>query len=96
MKNFRITNGFKKLANAELLGKASAIKNCLTNNLHFPSPVPSLAQLEEAINSFSGAVQKAESGDKQAIAVRNQQKEVLVKLLHRLGNYVLLPPMETK
>lgn len=89
MKNIRITNGFKKLSPADLLTRASFIKNSISNNPHFPSPTPSIDQLEESITIFSEATVKAETGDKQQIAVRNQAKELLIQQLHRLANFVL-------
>lgn len=89
MRTFRITNGFNELSDAYLIVRATFIKSSLTGNASFPQPVPSLTDLGASIDAFSNAVQAAEGGSRQDIAVKNSLRETLVNQLHLLGNYVL-------
>ena len=86
---FRIVNGFTEMSDGTLLVKANLIRTSLTGNTSFPTPTPSLAALTTAITDFEAAVLAAENGDRQLVAVKNQLREVLINLLHLLGNYVL-------
>jgi hypothetical protein len=89
MKNLRMKNGFIRLSDSLLSIKAGTILKAVSGNPHFPSPSPSLAELEATIDAYSGAVVKAMDKGLQQIAVKNQLKAVLVAQLHTLANYVL-------
>lgn len=89
MKFFRITNGFTEMTDAYLLVRAGVISNSIGGNANFPTPSPSLQDVNTTISSFSAAVEAAESGDRQAVAFKNQVRETLIMQLHLLGNYVL-------
>ena len=89
MKFFRIVNGFTRMIDAVLLARARSIHADMTGNTSFPTPVPTLTELNTSISSFETAMQAAEGGDTQAIAVRNQIRDTLISQLHMLGNYVL-------
>lgn len=89
MKQLVILNGFDRQPNPYLLVRSRFIQGNMTGNTNFPTPSPSLADLNATINSFDAAVQVAESGDRQAIAVRNQIRATLINQLHLLANYVL-------
>ena len=89
MKVLRITNGFTEMTDATLLLRANSIVASMTGNPAFTTPTPTLAAMSAAITAFQEAVQAAEGGDRQLIAVRNQVRSVLVNDLHMLGNYVL-------
>ncbi len=86
-----ITNGFDRLSPAKLLLKARIIVGEVgVNTTYFPAPDPSLAEITAAIEEFERAVQAAENRDRVAISYRNEQRDVLVNLLRKLGNYVNL------
>ena len=89
MKTVRITNGFNELTDAYLLVRANFIATSMTGNASFPQPVPTLAELGDGITAFSAAVQAAEGGSRQDIAVKNDLRDSLINQLHLLGNYVL-------
>jgi hypothetical protein len=89
MKQLKVVNGFTEMSNERLLVKATLINTSMAGNPAFPTPVPSLTDLAGAIGLFQADVLAAEGGDKLAIAERDQQRDVLVNVLHLLGNYVL-------
>lgn len=89
MKPFRIVNGFDRLTDSKLLTRAQFIKASLTDNPHFPNPVPSLADLSTAISALEAAIQKAATGNKQDIMEKSSVQQHLINQLHLLGNYVL-------
>lgn len=89
MRTFRITNGFDEISDAYLLVRANYIKASMTNNDYFANPQPSLSELNSIIGSFAAALDVAEGGDRQQIAVKNSLRSNLIDKLHLLGNYVL-------
>ncbi len=90
MKIFRITNGFDRMTDAYLLVRASFIRDSIAANPSaFPTPSPTLADIGENVADFQTAVHKAETGNRQDIAVKNDLRQALINQLHLLGNYVL-------
>lgn len=86
----RITNGFGAMTDARLLERAYSIhQNMAAATSVFSTPVPTMADFLEIINEFQSSVNNAASGDRNKIAARDAQKEVLVDNLHLLGYYVL-------
>lgn len=89
MNLLRITNGFNRLADAELEVKANNILASITGNSNFPTPAPTLVTIQTAITDYTNALSVAKSGSPYEKAIKNQKKEELITLLHSLGNYVL-------
>ncbi len=90
MRLFKITNGFDRMTDAYLIVRANAIKSGVgAHGDSFPNPSPSLNDLNATIGSFTQAVEKAEGGDRQAVAVKNAIRQTLIDQLHLLGNFVL-------
>jgi hypothetical protein len=61
----------------------------MTGNPNFPTPTPTLAALQAAIDDFATALSDAENGGSYDKAVKNQKRNALVDILHALGAYVL-------
>ncbi len=76
-------------SDAELIVKASEIVKGVTNNSNFPTPSPAIDEVETARVAYSDALAASNSGDHQAVAVKNEQRKVLENLLHDLGMYVI-------
>ena len=74
MKILRITNGFDKLTDAALETRANAILTAITGNPAFPTPTPTIAELQNVLNTYSNALAKAEQGSPLEKAVKNQKK----------------------
>src|SRR5688500_12981652 len=85
----RITNGFEKLADMGLFGRTNEITTAMDGNPNFVTPVPALTLITAAANLFKEWVDKAASGDKYAILIKNEKRLELIDLLHKLGYYVL-------
>jgi hypothetical protein len=85
----RIINGFGKLSDDNLQGRAGQINLSMVGNANFPTPTPTLATLQAAISDFALAVSKAKTGSELDRAIKNDKRAELIDLLHSLGNYVL-------
>jgi hypothetical protein len=73
---------------ADLITYAQAIVKAMTNNPSFPTPTPTLAALIAAIDDLQIAETAALSRVKGAVAVRNDKRAALVRLLQQLKAYV--------
>lgn len=89
MSILRLTNGFNRLSDENLLGRAGQINIAMTGNANFPTPTPTLAALQTALSDFEIALAKAKTGSELEKAIKNDKREALTDLLHSLGNYVL-------
>lgn len=85
----RITNGFTKLSDPNLISRANSIQQAMVGNLNFSSPTPTLAALQTAINDLVTALSDADNGGNYDKAVKNQKRNALIDILHNLGAYVL-------
>jgi len=89
MIQLRITNGFDRLRDGDLIVRGTTILDAMSGNANFPTPTPTMAELTQGIDEFSEAVSAAEEGGIYEKAFKNEKREALITLLHRLGNYVL-------
>lgn len=85
----RIKNGFDKQSDANLVVRTQNIIAAITGNPNFTTPDPSLATIQTALDAFADGLDKAQTGDRVDIAVKNQKRAELIDLLHLLGAYVL-------
>jgi hypothetical protein len=83
------TNGFAELSDANLEAKAQFIITKMTDNANFPTPSPTLLEMNGTLSAFTAAATAANTGDKVSILDRDQKKETLVDLLHELSLYVM-------
>jgi hypothetical protein len=89
MPMLRITNGFDRLRDADLVVRANNIYKAMSGSTHFPSPQPTLASLHDLIETYIANVVKAEAGGTYDKAVKNEVRSQLITMLHALGVYVL-------
>ena len=90
MRLFKITNGFDQMTDAYLIVRAATIKSgVIAHADYFPDPTPTMGELGGTLTAFTLAVEKAEGGDRQLIAVKNAIRQTLIDQLHLLGNFVL-------
>lgn len=89
MKHLTITNGFAKMADATLELRANQIHLALDGNPHFVNPTPALPALADAIAAFAAALADCRYADRLQLAIKNQKREELITLLHKLGDFVL-------
>ncbi len=88
MKHRFILIGFNRYNNNSLLVKARYIVTSLTGNTHFTTPIPTLAAVTTAADSFEAALLLDDSTE--AALVRKAARAELVALLKQLGLYVQL------
>lgn len=90
MYNKKISVTLYKLNDADLHVKAEYIINCLTNNVYFTNPSPSLAQVKTALQEFSTAITKAKYKSSLDIIIKKEKRDHLLILLKSLALYVQL------
>jgi len=71
-----------------LIPYAQAVVVAMTNNAHFPTPLPALTDVSAAITAVQSAETAALSRLKGTIVVRNDKRAALVTLMQELRNYV--------
>jgi hypothetical protein len=89
MKRQSIQLSFTKLSDSNFLTKANFINVSMSGNSFFPSPIPTLAQVQEAIDLYDAKLLAATGLGKVNVAEKNQAREVLEQLLYKLGLWVL-------
>lgn len=88
MPKITILRSFKRYREDELNIKTSVIIQCLTGNSHFPTPQPSLAEINQSRMAFLDALVASKTGDKQATLHKKECRSILEKQLELLGLYV--------
>jgi hypothetical protein len=73
---------------ADLITYAQGIVKAMTGNASFPTPAPTLATVASAIGDLQTAETAALSRVKGAVAVRDDKRAALIKLLQQLKAYV--------
>jgi hypothetical protein len=86
----RLKLGIAKLNSADLIFYCISIQNKMKNNVHFPNPTPSLAEIDAKCESLKVLDINGQSGDRIAIHERNTVADELKKLLRTLSLYVAL------
>lgn len=89
MKILKVIINYSKLTDANLLSKAEHILQSMTGNPDFPSPVPTLADVQTAVTKYSADLVLAQGLGKVNIANKNQSRMELEKLLAQLGMFVM-------
>ncbi|NCU06235.1 MAG: hypothetical protein GXC73_19945, partial [Chitinophagaceae bacterium] len=84
----KVINNFARVPDGILESKTHSIISSMTGNAHFPTPTPTLAQLETAADNYSSALVKAGTGNRADVADKNAKRQVLIDVLTSLGMYV--------
>jgi len=85
----KISVSFSHYSDANLKAKADFILQSMTGNAAFVAPIPTLADLQTAITNFGDALTTASTLDRNAVAQKNQCREILEGILSQLGMYVM-------
>src|SRR6266404_1520738 len=87
-KPIKALGGYSKKSPAENLAFANAVHSGLfTDPVDFPAPPVDEATFKGAIDTLSTKITAALDGGKKAIAERNHQEQVVIKMMRQLGNY---------
>ena len=89
MKMNRLKTGFDPLSDSDFETKAQSIYASMLNNGNFPTPTPDVPALMVNIEAYSQALTAAQNKDKNAIAIKNQVRDLLTAALIQLANSVM-------
>ena len=89
MKMQRISTSFGSFTDANLEQKSELILQQMTGNAFFPTPAPTLAEVEDAITDYSAALVAAANFDRIKVALKNEARQVLEVTLSKLGMYAM-------
>ena len=81
---------FSAMSDGALAQQASVIIAGVGGDPSFPTPTPTIAVVQEALDAFTNAAAKASAGSKEDKSVRNDKRIILEGLLNKLGMYVSL------
>jgi len=91
MKKFirRVVKTFKKLADSNLLSFGKNVTVKMADAVEFyPTPVPSLADINAQLLIYEGLLQSSKNRDKLQVDLKNQCKFTLNAMLSQLADYV--------
>lgn len=83
-------SNFNRLTDGALEAKCHLIISSLTGNAAFPTPIPTLAEIEAASDDYSSALVTAGTGNRSDIANKNAKRETVISLYNRLCTFVNL------
>ena len=81
--------GFSKMKDNELLIATSTVGGAMTDNPHFPTPMPTLADVQLLLDDFSAKLAIARKrGSPEDTAIKDESKVPLAEAMQQLGYYV--------
>lgn len=89
MKMPRLNTGFDGLSDPNFQTTSESIYASMFENKNFLTPTPALTVIDQAIQAYSAAFIAAQQKDKNAVAIKNQQRDNLRGLLIQLANSVM-------
>jgi hypothetical protein len=88
MKITKITTPFEAMSDSDFETKAQSIYDFMLNNSNFPAPTPDLPSVLAAIQSYTAALTAAQNKNKNAVAVKNETRQLLTGVLIQLASSV--------
>jgi hypothetical protein len=87
--SIKALHGFKRSPAGQVLARGNAVlAGVYSDKNDYDTPPIDQTTLKSQLDGLSAAISAALDGGKTAIAVREQQKDTVVKSLRQLGNYV--------
>jgi hypothetical protein len=88
-KPIKVLGGYNKKSPAQNLAYANAVHSGVYSDpADYPTPPINEATFKGAIDTLSAKISAALDGGKKAIAERNHQAQVVIKMMRELGHYV--------
>jgi hypothetical protein len=84
----QLTNGFKQMADNDLISFAYDVKDGIKGNPVFTEPPSALGNLEKVLPDYQAAITGARKGDEEMRFVRAAKKAEVIALLTDLSAYV--------
>jgi hypothetical protein len=88
MSKVSLLKSFSRLNDAELEVKSHTISAKMTNNANFPSPIPSIAELDAGTLAFQIALTNSNGGGKDKTIIKKLKRDTLEEILFELGVFV--------
>ncbi len=85
----KINRSFAKYTDADFQQKALHIITSMTGNANFPTPAPTLADVQAAYDAYASALNAAATLDRQAVSDKNAARQNLELILNQLACYVM-------
>ncbi len=85
----KIIIDYRQLTDGAFSTKVQCIINALTGNPDFTNPIPTLADMQAALDFFDNSILAAADGSRPNIIIRNQARKALAGLVRQLGMYVM-------
>jgi hypothetical protein len=87
-KLIRVKLGYIGVSDKDAAAHAVAVLDGLTNNPNYANPPIDLVVFRTGIDTYASAIAAAIDGGKKAIADRNKQRTVVIKMMRQLGHWV--------
>jgi hypothetical protein len=84
----KISNSFTRGRDGDLVITSGKVRQDMTNNVLFPEPSPSLAELQKAEEEYQIALNNAAGRDTVMVSIKNDKRAVLRAILTLLAEYV--------
>jgi hypothetical protein len=84
----RVSLGFARKIDTDLIAFARNVITLMTGNAQYPTPSPTLPTITTSVDAFEVAVHEALDGGKIVIATRNAARVELLSLVRQLAAYV--------
>jgi len=89
MRTLKVNTSFKIKKDAEILQYALTVVAAMTDNVNFPTPTPTLEEVQTAVADYQEKLAKAsQKGSPLDISIKNESKQALAKILKNLALYV--------
>lgn len=80
----------RKVRQHELVVIGKRVVEKMESNPVFPKPPSSLAELKKVLPEFQAALVNAKGRDKEMVAIKNNKRAIVLKLLDELADYVTI------
>ena len=88
MKKLKIILTFIYCRAGDLVKITRRIIDSMKDNTQFPNPTPTLADVEKALDEYSGALSDAGGRDREMVAIKDNKQAALRQMLTDLAHYV--------
>lgn len=84
----KVSLGFTKLSDPQLIVFCDHVIDCMTGNADYPTPSPTLSSLQISLTAFQGAAAAAKGGGVILTAQKNAARTTLIDKVRTLAFYV--------
>ena len=84
----RVARNFRRLTNDELATTGTAVATDMDGNPKVPEPPVRITDFKTRLQIFIAAAAAAQDGGKKAIAERNKQRKIFIRMLNKQADYV--------